>query len=72
MQKYFLDTDDSISGTIEGEYGTDKGVFGNATIRLYVKDEEKLNKADNFTYVMEQDVLMVSKIYLFIYIDTNN
>ena len=35
MKKYFLESAEFITGSIEGEFGNDKGVFGNASIRLY-------------------------------------
>lgn len=56
MPKYFLDTDSAIVGEVGGEFSNDKGAYGNATLRLYIrsKGQEKWN------YVMEQDFAPVS------------
>ncbi|XP_068210039.1 CD109 antigen-like [Palaemon carinicauda] len=52
MPKYFLETDEAITGTAGGEFGNDKGAFGNATIKLFVKN----NRLRTWTYVMEEVV----------------
>ncbi|XP_063601843.1 CD109 antigen-like [Penaeus indicus] len=50
MPKYFLDTDEAIEGVLGGEFGNDKGAYGNATLKLYVKNK----MYPNWTYVTEQ------------------
>ena len=62
MQKYFLETDEFITGSIEGEYANDKGAFGNCTLRLYSRTER--NNA--WSLVSTMDVEVVSGIFIFI------
>ncbi|XP_047481542.1 CD109 antigen-like [Penaeus chinensis] len=50
MPKYFLDTDEAIEGVLGGEFGNDKGAYGNATLKLFVKNK----LYPNWTYVTEQ------------------
>lgn len=61
MPKYFLDTDEAIEGVLGGEFGNDKGAYGNATLKLFVKN--KINP--NWTYVTEQIFEPVSPCFLF-------
>ncbi|CAL4102803.1 unnamed protein product [Meganyctiphanes norvegica] len=53
MPKYFLDTDEAITGSVQGEYGMDKGAYGNATLKLFVRNQE----LPTWAYVMEQNIL---------------
>ncbi|KAK7085756.1 hypothetical protein SK128_008452, partial [Halocaridina rubra] len=52
MPKYFLDTDEAITGNAGGEFGNDKGSFGNMTLKLYARTQT----SRNWTYVTEQVV----------------
>ncbi|XP_050698378.1 CD109 antigen-like isoform X1 [Eriocheir sinensis] len=51
MPKYFLDTDEAITGEFGGEFSNDKGTYGNATVRLYIRGRGQ----DKWKYVMQQD-----------------
>lgn len=62
MPKYFLETDEAITGDVGGEFGNDKGAFGNATLKLFVRN----NHLRNWTFVMQQDFAPVSILQLLI------
>lgn len=52
MEKYFLETDEAISGTLKGEYVNDKLAYGNATVKLYVRNQHLYN----WTFVSQKDI----------------
>lgn len=56
MPKYFLDTDEAISGEFGGEFSNDKGTYGNATLRLFIRGRGERS----WKYVMQQDYAPVS------------
>lgn len=58
MPKYFLDTDEAITGEFGGEFSNDKGTYGNATVRLYIRGRDQYD----WKYVMQQDFAPVSKL----------
>ncbi|XP_069938701.1 CD109 antigen [Cherax quadricarinatus] len=51
MPKYFLETDEAVTGEVGGEFGNDKGAFGNATLRLYVRSKH----SKDWVFVMEEE-----------------
>ncbi|KAK8389963.1 hypothetical protein O3P69_012881 [Scylla paramamosain] len=51
MPKYFLDTDSEIVGEVGGEFSNDKGAYGNATLKLFIRSP----KEDKWNYVMQED-----------------
>ncbi|XP_050713228.1 CD109 antigen-like isoform X2 [Eriocheir sinensis] len=51
MSKYFLDSDEAITGTVGGEFNNDKGAFGNATLKLLVRSKG----VEEWTFIMQQD-----------------
>lgn len=51
-----LKSDEFITGFIEGEFGNDKGVFGNLTVRLYARNDNM----QKWTLVSTLDVEVVS------------
>ncbi|KAK3858623.1 hypothetical protein Pcinc_035182 [Petrolisthes cinctipes] len=52
MEKYFLETDEAIQGTVKGEFVNDKMVYGNATVKLYVKNQHLYN----WTFVSQKNI----------------
>lgn len=58
MPKYFLDSDEAITGTFGGEFNNDKGAFGNATLKLMVRSKG----VEEWTFIMQQDFVPVSFI----------
>ncbi|XP_076046263.1 CD109 antigen-like [Oratosquilla oratoria] len=52
MSKYFLETDEAVTGVAGGEFANDKGVYGNATIKLFARNK----LSTSWTYVMEEVV----------------
>ena len=56
MPKYFLDTDSAIIGDVGGEFSNDKGAYGNATLKLFIRSREE----DRWNYVMKQEFAPVS------------
>lgn len=60
MSKYFLDSDEAITGTFGGEFNNDKGAFGNATLKLLVRSKG----VEEWTFIMQQDFVPVSFIVI--------
>lgn len=58
MEKYFLETDEAISGTLKGEYVNDKMAYGNATVKLYVRNQH----LHNWTFVTQKDISPVGML----------
>lgn len=58
MPKYFLETDEAITGEVGGEFGNDKGAYGNATLKLYARNDV----TRGWIFVMQQDFVPVSRI----------
>ena len=56
MPKYFLDTDEAITGEFGGEFGIDKGAYGNATLNLLVRSKD----SKDWIFVMQQIFAPVS------------
>ncbi|KAG0724718.1 CD109 antigen [Chionoecetes opilio] len=52
MPKYFLETDEAIVGDLGGEFSNDKGAYGNATLRLYIRSQGD----EVWNYVMQQEI----------------
>lgn len=60
MPKYFLETDEAITGEVGGEFGNDKGAYGNATLKLFVRND----RMRDWTFVMQQDFAPVSYLLI--------
>lgn len=60
MPSYYLDTDEEITGEFGGEFGIDKGAYGNATVRLFARSAD----TENWQYIMEEDFVPVSFLIL--------
>ena len=56
MRKFFLNSHWAIEGDVEGEYNTDKGVYGRCDIRLYGRGEGDTD----WTPIFEQQIVPVS------------
>lgn len=65
MSKYFLDSDEAITGVFGGEFNNDKGAFGNATLKLLARSKGM----KKWKFVMQQDFIPVSYIYFFLIFD---
>ncbi|XP_042213472.1 CD109 antigen-like [Homarus americanus] len=51
MPKYFLETEEAITGVVGGEFGNDKGAYGNATLKLFARNRIQ----PDWVFVMEED-----------------